>query len=221
MSELALDPAAKPLKHSKYEVFARQRALNQSPLIAGQIAGLNYDRRNLFRVEKKPSVAARIAWLSRQDEEALREKRTRLEEFLWAGLYVDRADFYETAEIPITDRNGKTVLKRNGEPYTKIVTQPKPVEKLTTQQCQLIEAITYPESGKPILKLVSKEYCHKELRKMIGGDAQPGQLGNDFSQFTDAELFAELGRLATELGIKMTLVIEPEDEKNSASARRV
>jgi hypothetical protein len=84
MSELALDSAAaKPLKHPKYEVFARQRALNQSPLIAGQIAGLNYDRRNLYRIEKKPAVAARIAWLSRQDEETLREKRNRLEQFLW------------------------------------------------------------------------------------------------------------------------------------------
>jgi hypothetical protein len=82
MSELALDAAAKPLKHPKYEIFARQRALNQSPLIAGQIAGLNYDRRNLFRIEKKPAVAARIAWLSRQDEEVLRAKRNRLEQFL-------------------------------------------------------------------------------------------------------------------------------------------
>ena len=106
MSELALDPATKPLKHPKYEIFARQRALNQSPLIAGQIAGLNYDRRNLFRIEKKSAVAARIAWLSRQDEEALREKRNRLEELLWVGLYVDRADFYEIVETPITDRNG-------------------------------------------------------------------------------------------------------------------
>ncbi len=93
-----------------------------------------------------------------------------------------------------------------------MVTQPKPVEKLTAQQCQLIEAITYTESGKPNLKLVSKEYCHRELRKMIGGDAQPGQLGNDFSQYTDAELFAELGRLANELGIKMTLTIATDEK---------
>ena len=120
MTEIALDPATKPLKHPKYEIFARQRALNQSPLIAGQIAGLNYDRRNLFRIEKKAAVAARIAWLSRQDEEALREKRNRLEELLWVGLYADRADFYETVETPITDRNGHDVLNRNGEPYTKI-----------------------------------------------------------------------------------------------------
>ena len=139
MSELALKAATKPLKHSKYEIFARQRALNQSPLIAGQIAGLNYDRRNLFRIENKPVVAARIAWLSRQDEEALREKRKRLEEALWVGLYADRADFYETVETPITDRNGHAVLKRNGEPYTKMVIQLKPLDKLTPRLRCLIE----------------------------------------------------------------------------------
>jgi hypothetical protein len=211
MSELALDAAAKPLKHPKYEIFARQRALNQSPLVAGQIAGLNYDRRNLFRIEKKPAVAARIAWLSRQDEEALREKRNRLEELLWVGLYADRADFYETVEIPITDRNGRAVLKRNGEPYTKIVTQPKPLEKLTDQQRCLIESLTYTESGKPNLKLVSKEYCHLELRKMLGGDTSPEQRAHEFSQYTNAELLADLDRLANELGIKTALMIEPSN----------
>jgi hypothetical protein len=148
-------------------------------LIAGQIAGLNYDRRNLFRIENKPVVAARIAWLSRQDEEELREKRNRLEQLLWVGLYVDRADFYEIVETPITDRNGHAVLKRNGEPYTKMVMQLKPFNKLTPRLRCLIGSITYTKSGKPNLKLVSKEYCHRELRKMLGGDAQPAERGNE------------------------------------------
>jgi hypothetical protein len=63
------------------------------------------------------------------------------------------------------------VLKRNGESYTKTVIQLKPLDKLTPQHRWLIESITYTESGKPNLKLVSKEYCHRELRKMLGGDA--------------------------------------------------
>jgi hypothetical protein len=91
----------------------------------------------------------------------------------------------------ITDRNGNAVLKRNREPYTKTVMQLKPLEKLTEQQRCLIETITYTESGKPNLKLVSKEYCHRELRKMIGGDAQLEQRANDFSQYTDTELLLE------------------------------
>ena len=130
---------------------------------------------------------------------------------LWVGLYVDRADFYETVETPITDRNGHAVLKRNGEPYTKMVIQLKPLDKLTPQHRCLIESITYTESGRPNLKLVSKEYCHRELRKMLGGDAQPAERANEFSNFSDAELLAELDRVANELGIKTASMIEPSD----------
>jgi hypothetical protein len=215
MSELAPDnAAAKPLKHPKYEIFARQRALNQSPLIAGQIAGLNYDRRNLFRIEKKPAVAARIAWLSRDEEENLRGKRRRLEEFLWDVLESDRANFYETVEIDLTDRNGMPILDRNGRPRKRTINQLKPLERLSPTERRLIESISYTDSGKPNLKLVSKEYAHRELRKMIGGDAeQTIEKTNSFANYSDAELFAELGRLAEELGIKTTLTIEPGDEK--------
>ncbi len=47
---------------------------------------------------------------------------------------------------------------------------------------------------------------------MIGGDAeQAGDKSNDFNNYTDAELFAELGRLANEFGIKTTLTIESKD----------
>jgi hypothetical protein len=60
--------------------------------------------------------------------------------------------------------------------------------------------------------LVSKEFAHRELRRMLGGDAHPEQRANDFSQYSDAELFAELGRLANELGLITTLTIEPKDE---------
>ncbi len=75
----------------------------------------------------------------------------------------------------------------------------------------MIESITYTESGKPNLKLVSKEFAHRELRRMIGGDAQPGERANDFSNYSDTELLAEIARLANELGIKTTLTIEPND----------
>ena len=86
----------------------------------------------------------------------------------------------------------------------------------------LIESITYTESGKPNLKLVSKEYCHRELRKMLGGDAQPAERANEFSNFSDAELLAELDRVAIELGIETTLMlqpIEPKRDDNSDSPR--
>ena len=103
------------------------------------------------------------------------------------------------------------MLKPNGEPYTKMVIQLKPLDKLTPQHRCLIELITYTESGRPNLKLISKEYCFRELRKMLGGDAPPEQRANDFSQYTDAELLAELDRVANELGIKTASMIEPTD----------
>jgi hypothetical protein len=79
----------------------------------------------------------------------------------------------------------------------------------------MIESISYTESGKPNLKLVSKEYAHRELRRMIGGDKEQSdqRLGSTFANFTDAELFAEIARLANELGIKTTLTIEPSEER--------
>jgi hypothetical protein len=50
---------------------------------------------------------------------------------------------------------------------------------------------------------------------MLGGDKEQGNqgVGGTFSNYTDEELFVELGRLANELGIKTTLTIEPSDEK--------
>jgi hypothetical protein len=46
---------------------------------------------------------------------------------------------------------------------------------------------------------------------MLGGDAPLKQRANDFSQYTDAELLAELDRVANELGIKTASMIEPSD----------
>jgi hypothetical protein len=77
----------------------------------------------------------------------------------------------------------------------------------------LIESISYTDSGKPNLRLVSKEYAHRELRRMIGGDKeqQDQRSGGTFANYTDAELLSELSRLSNELGIKMTLSIEPSE----------
>ena len=77
----------------------------------------------------------------------------------------------------------------------------------------MIESITYTESGKPNIKLVSKEYAHRELRRMIGGDADSDQQRtNEFSGYSDAELMAEIARLANELQVNVTLTIEPSND---------
>jgi hypothetical protein len=84
------------------------------------------------------------------------------------------------------------IVDRNGSPKTKTVTQLKPLEKLSAAERRMLESITYTESGKPNIKLVSKEYAHRELRKMIGGDAVPDQTRvNEFCDYSDAELMAQ------------------------------
>jgi hypothetical protein len=73
------------------------------------------------------------------------------------------------------------------------------LEMLKPHERRMIESITYTESGKPNLKLVSKEYAHRELRRMLGGDAEQQVVDSArFSQYSDAELFSELSRLANE-----------------------
>jgi hypothetical protein len=207
------EPGSLPLRTRRLEAYARERALNNSPSIAARNAGYN-GRADVVGaiVEKKKHVQARVRWLVRDAEDAVRIKRQRLETFLWDALELDHANFYETTEVVITDRNGIPILDRNGWPKTKTVTQPKPLEKLSATERRMIESISYTESGQPNLRLVSKEYAHRELRRMIGGDKVQGNqgVGGTFSNYTDAELFAELGRLANELGIKTTLTIEPK-----------
>ncbi len=207
----AVDPGSLPLRNRKQELYAQERALFNSATTSARNAGYKgHVDVVASELERKPKVQVRIRYLTRESENALREKRKRLEEFLWDALETDRANYYEIVQVVITDRNGIPILDRNQIPKTKPVTQLKPLEALKPHEQRMIESISYTESGKPNLKLVSKEYAHRELRRMIGGDFQPEQRANEFSQYSDAEVFAELARLANELGIKMTLSIEPE-----------
>ncbi len=207
------EPGSLPLRTKRLEAYARERALNNSPSIAARTAGYN-GRSDVVgaNLEKKKNVQARIAWLTRDTEDAIREKRQRLETFLWDAIESDRANFYETVEVVIADRNGSPIVDRNGLPKTKTPTQLKPLEKLSATERRMIESISYTESGKPNLKLVSKEYAHRELRRMLGGDAEAARRTNDFSEYSDAELIAEISRLANELQVNLTLTIEPSKD---------
>ena len=208
------EPGSLLLRTKRLEAYARERALNNSPSVAARNAGYN-GRSDVVgaNLEKKKNVQARIAWLTRDTEEALRQKRQRLETFLWDALESDRANFYETVAVVITDRIGMPILDRNGSPKTKTVTQLKPLEELSATERGMIESITYTESGKPNIKLVSKEYAHRELRRMIGGYADSDQQRtNEFSGYSDAELMAEIARLANELQVNVTLTIEPSND---------
>ena len=210
----AIDPGSLPLRNRKQELYAQERALFNSASTSARNAGYKgHVDVVASELERKPKVQGRIAYLTRDDENALREKRKRLEEFLWDAIEIDRSDYYETVEIVVTDRNGILVLDRDGLPKRKNVTQPKPLEMLKPHQRRLIESITYTDGGKPNLKLVSKEFAHRELRRMFGGDAEHAiAREGEFSSYSDTELLNELSRMANDLGIKMTLTLESSSQ---------
>jgi Terminase small subunit len=209
----AIDPGSLPLRNRKQELYAQERALFNSATASARNAGYKgHVEVVASELERKPKVQARITYLTRDHEAGIAEKRKRLEEFLWDAIEIDRAAYYETVEVVITDRKGIPIRDRNGLPETKIVTQLKALEMLKPQERRLIESISYTESGKPNLKLVSKEFAHRELRRMLGGDAEVAQRTSDFTEYSDAELIAEIARLANELQVNMTVTIEPKDE---------
>lgn len=218
VGEYAIEPGSIPLKTRKMERYAQERALFNSPTVAAQNAGYNgHSRIVAATLEKKDYIQTRIAYLSRDTESALKQKRERLETVLWDAMQVDRGDFYETVNVPVTTRDGQPILDKDGNPKVRQFTQLRPLDALSSAHRGLIESITYTESGKPNLKLMSKEFAHRELRRMLGGDAEQA-LGTqgEFSGYSDTELMHELSRMANMLGLKVTVSIEPAASQEGA-----
>jgi hypothetical protein len=100
---LGISPGSKPLKHSKWERYARYRAQALPRIVAFRKLG-NYAandkiaHNNASRLENKPGVKDRIAYLTKQAEERIAEKRVRLEEALWNIHEADVGDLFETYE---------------------------------------------------------------------------------------------------------------------------
>src|SRR5947209_4250830 len=107
MSELTQIPPSEagslPLKTLKHELYARERALCTAPEQAAQRAGYAPRCGKCSQLERRKEVRARIAFLSRDDVELIREKRRRLEERLNLSAY---ANLMECAEV---DETGKLV----------------------------------------------------------------------------------------------------------------
>jgi hypothetical protein len=82
-----------------------------------------------------------------------------------------------------------------------------------------IRCATYTDNGKPNLKLVSKEFAHRELRRMLGGEQAMGREG-EFSGYSDTELLSELSRLANDLGIKVTLSLEQSGQPSGTPEQK-
>jgi hypothetical protein len=82
---------------------------------AGMRTVKNHDAvSNATRLERRQDVRDRIAFLVRQEEEVLAEKRKRIEETLWAIHEANIGDFLETVEVVKVNKDGKAETDEAG-----------------------------------------------------------------------------------------------------------
>ena len=212
---LGSSPGSKPLKHSKWERYARYRAQALPRIVAFRKLG-NYAandkiaHNNASRLEKRPGVRDRINYLTRQAEERIAEKRARIEDRLWSIHEANIQDFFttedqinptETSNNPAEIANNPDQQKVAVSPRARVV--PRPLTELDPETAKLIEDVTIDSKGRLIPKLYTKLQANKELRAMLNISAK--QSAPDVTQLSDSELLAQLAQLAKELGIEIDL----------------
>jgi hypothetical protein len=143
---------------------------------------------NATRLERRQDVLDRIAFLVRQEEEVLAEKRKRIEEMLWAIHEANIGDFFETVDI-----DGKTIER------------PKRLSDLPPEISKNIEKIAISANGRLVPQLYSKLAASQELRKMLNIGGQTDRPETDGSRLSDAELIQQLADQAKQLGIEIDL----------------
>lgn len=202
-------PGAKPLRNPKHERFARLRAVLRPKADAYRQSGLTSTTDhaaagNASRLERRPDIAERIAYLSRSDESLLQAKRERLEEMLWLIHESNVAEMWETVEVEKYDRKGNPVVDKDGQPVMKKVQRPRSIDQMPEDVQRAVEAITINEAGFVVPKPYSKLQANVELRKMLGIGVVTRDDG-DMSRLSDAELIAQLANQARELGVEIDL----------------
>jgi hypothetical protein len=143
--DTAIVPGALPLRSAGEERYCRARARLYKMREAAELAGFSPTSGHCSKLEKKPRIIDRIAYLTRVDEEILRAKREEVEAFYWFALRADPAQFWADGKL-------------------------KAFEDMDPAYRQLIEGLTYTEKGKPNLKIVSKQAVAEALRKLNGYD---------------------------------------------------
>lgn len=205
-------PGSRELRNKRHEMFARLRAQLRPKADAYRRAFEVPDdyaphaaRGNASKVERRPEVFARIAYLSRQDEELIAAKRQRLEEMLWLIHEANVAEMWHTVEVLTYDRKGNAILNEDGTPATKRVQRPRAVEELSEDTQRAIEAITINEAGFVVPKPYSKLQANIELRKLLNIGPPTRDADGEMLRLSDADLVAQLAAQARELGIEIDL----------------
>jgi hypothetical protein len=204
-------PGFAPLRNDRHEKFAFKRALLMPKAEAYRAAGWSAKddytaAGNASRLERRPDVAARIAYLRRYgDERILHAKRERIEEFLWTVHESNIAALWETVEVERRDKKGNVILNEDGKPVMVKRQMPKFLSDLPEDVARTVETCGVDENGRVIPKLYSKMQANQELRKLLGIGVVTGTGDGDVARLSDAELIAQLANLARELGIEIDL----------------
>jgi hypothetical protein len=130
-------PGSRALKNAKYERYCRLRASAQPRITAYREVGWHSKKddnayANACRLERRPGIRDRIAYLTRQAEDRIAEKRARIEERLWAIHEADLADYFETYQAIERDHNGRPVPINPDDPNSALSTQTRVRPRLLT-----------------------------------------------------------------------------------------
>ena len=202
-------PGSRALKNAKYEKYCRLRALAQPRIGAYREVGWqsrtdNAAYINACRLERRPEIRDRIAYLIRQEEDLIEEKRRRIEETLWNIHDADIGDLFETYAVIETDKDGRIQSDADGNIATQQKQRPKLLSDLPPEIRRNIEKITLDVKGRAVPQLYSKLAASQELRRMLNIGAK-GHEQTDVSRLSDAELIQRLADQAKELGIEIDL----------------
>src|SRR6516162_9804550 len=201
-------PGSRALRNSKQEKYCRLLAALQPRAQAYREAGWN-DRSDAgayshaCRLEHRPGVKDRIAYLSRQAEDLIAVKRERIEAQLWAITEGNIQDFFETYETVKRDHTGQPEHDEKGLLLTETRVRPKLLTDLSPDLAKLIEDVQVDNRGRLIPRLYSKERANKELRAMLNLGAKSD--ASDVSKLSDQELISTLAQQAKELVIDIKL----------------
>jgi hypothetical protein len=197
-------PGSRALKNGKYEKYCRLRAAALPRIRAYREVGWRSREDdvayiNACRLERRSEIHDRIAYLTRQEEDLIAEKRQRIEEQLWAVL---EADIGDTVKV---NREGNIETDEVGKALTVKKQRPRLLSYLPPDLRKTIEHVQVDARGNVVPQLYSKLQANAELRKMLNIGGQKEREQTDVSRLSDAELIAQLADTAKELGIEIDL----------------
>jgi hypothetical protein len=204
-------PGSRPMPWAKHEKYCRLRAALLPRVQAFREAGWNTRDDNgayadACRLERRPGIKDRIAWLSRQEtEELIPLKRRRLEEALWNMHDADIGDCFETYEVAKVGKDGKAETDEAGKQLTVKKQRPKLLSDLPPDIRKTIERVQADTKGNYVPQLYSRPHVNAELRKLLGIGRTDERQGSDVSRLSDAELVAQLADQARQLGVNIDL----------------